>query len=106
MVTKEEREIGDLRLGTVVVNVQDMERATEFWRRAIGYHPRDDQPHGHFRTLVHADRLPIVLQLADTAPSEPVRVHLDRYTQEQKRHVERLIELGAERVDDGTDGEE
>src|SRR3546814_16826235 len=97
MVTKEEREIGDLRLGTVVVNVQDMERATEFWRRAIGYHPRDDQPPGHFRTLVHADRLPIVLQLADTAPSEPVRVHLDLHTQAQQRNVEGTNRSGAAR---------
>ncbi|NYG57087.1 catechol 2,3-dioxygenase-like lactoylglutathione lyase family enzyme [Nocardioides daedukensis] len=106
MATKEEREIGDLRLATVVVNVRDMERATEFWRRAIGYHPADDQQDGHFRTLVHANRTPIVLQLTDRAPSGPVRVHLDLYTQEQQRHVERLIELGAERVDDWPDREE
>jgi hypothetical protein len=40
------------------------------------------------------------LQLADGPPKEPVRVHLDLYTGEQARHVERLVTLGATRVDE------
>ena len=37
----------------------------------------------------------------DEGPSkEPVRVHLDLYTSEQERHVERLVTLGATRVDE------
>jgi hypothetical protein len=43
---------------------------------------------------------PVSLQLAHDPPREPVRVHLDLYTSEQDRHVERLIALGATRVDD------
>lgn len=43
--------------------------------------------------------LPVSCQLSDGPPREPVRVHLDLYTAEQNRHVERLIGLGAERVD-------
>jgi hypothetical protein len=35
-------------------------------------------------------RLSISLQLTDSGPKEPVRVHLDLYTREQARHVERL----------------
>lgn len=45
-------------------------------------------------------RLPVSLQLTGSPPKEPVRVHLDLYTSEQARHVERLIELGARRVDE------
>ncbi len=52
--------------------------------------------------LVHTagKGLPVSLQLTDTDPKEPVRVHLDLYTSAQVRHVERLVELGATRVDD------
>jgi Glyoxalase-like domain len=43
---------------------------------------------------------PVSLQRADAPPREPVRVHLDLYTTEQQRHVERLVGLGATRVED------
>jgi catechol 2,3-dioxygenase-like lactoylglutathione lyase family enzyme len=32
---------GDLRVGTVVINVQDMSRAVDFWTAVLGYVPRD-----------------------------------------------------------------
>ena len=94
-------DVGDLHLGTVVVNTQDLERATDFWCAALGYRRRDDGD-GEFLMLVDPERggLPILLQLTDSTPSEPVRLHLDLYTGEQQRHVERLVALGATRVDD------
>jgi Glyoxalase-like domain len=33
-------------------------------------------------------------------PKEPVRVHVDLYTREQSRQVDRLVVLGATRVED------
>lgn len=33
-------------------------------------------------------------------PREPVRLHLDLCTDEQQRHVDRLVALGASRVED------
>ena len=39
------------------------------------------------------------LQKAESPPKEPVRLHLDLYTDEQERHVSRLVGLGATRVD-------
>jgi catechol 2,3-dioxygenase-like lactoylglutathione lyase family enzyme len=94
--------VGDLRLATVVLNVQDMERALRFWQAALGYQPRESEWNAEFMMLVDPNgvRLPVSLQLTDTAPKEPVRVHLDLYTDEQARHVERLVGLGATRVDD------
>ena len=94
-------EVGDLHLGTVVVNTQDMDRAARFWCSALGYERRDEGD-GEFLMLLDRDRrgLPVLLQLTDHGPSEPVRLHLDLYTGEQQRHVERLVELGASRVDD------
>jgi catechol-2,3-dioxygenase len=31
-----------LRIGTVVVGVNDMSRAARFWEQALGYGPRDE----------------------------------------------------------------
>jgi catechol 2,3-dioxygenase-like lactoylglutathione lyase family enzyme len=94
--------IGDLRLGTVVINVQDMERAVDFWSAALGYVRRDREWDPQFIVLVDPARrgLPVSVQLTDSRPEQPVRVHLDLYTCEQARHVERLARLGATRVDD------
>jgi catechol 2,3-dioxygenase-like lactoylglutathione lyase family enzyme len=96
----DENEVGDLHLGTVVVNTQDLERAAEFWCAALGYRRRDEGDE-EYLMLVDPERggLPILLQKADRAPGEPVRLHLDLYTREQQRHVERLVALGASRVD-------
>jgi catechol 2,3-dioxygenase-like lactoylglutathione lyase family enzyme len=94
--------IGDLRLGTVVINVQDMKRAVDFWSAALGYVRRDREWDPQFIVLVDPARrgLPVSVQLTDSRPEQPVRVHLDLYTSEQARHVERLAGLGATRVDD------
>jgi catechol 2,3-dioxygenase-like lactoylglutathione lyase family enzyme len=100
-------DVGDLHLATVVINVQDMRRAVDFWCTALGYRQREaemdpEEMDPEFIMLVdpQARRLPVSLQLADAPPREPVRVHLDLYTDEQERHVERLVGLGATRVTD------
>ena len=93
---------GDLHVATVVINVQDMRRAVDFWCAALGYRRREAEMDSRFVTLFHPEgtRLPVSLQLTEASPSEPVRVHLDLYTREQDRHVERLVGLGATRVID------
>jgi catechol 2,3-dioxygenase-like lactoylglutathione lyase family enzyme len=92
----------DLRVGTVVINVQDMKRAVDFWSAVLGYQRREGEWDPQFMMLVDParQRLPVSLQLTDSRPREPVRVHLDLYTSEQARQVERLTGLGATRVDD------
>ena len=93
---------GDLHVATVVVNVQDMRRAVDFWCAALGYRQREAEMDPRFVMLVdpRGRRVPVSLQLADGLPREPVRVHLDLYTDEQARHVERLVGLGATRVNE------
>ena len=95
-------DVGDLHVATVVVNVQDMDRAVRFWSEALGYRQREDTWDAEFMMLVDPDgrRLPVSLQLTDQMPQQPVRVHLDLYTNEQQRHIDRLLALGASRVDD------
>jgi len=94
--------VGDLHLATVVVNVQDMERAVSFWCAALGYQPREETLDPTFMMLVDPEgrHLPVSLQKADEPPGEPVRLHLDLYTDDQARHVARLVELGATQVVD------
>ena len=94
--------VGDLHLATVVTNVQDMNRAVDFWPAAAGYVRRERDRDPEFMMLVDPARrrLPISLQLTDSGPKEPVRVHLDLYTRGQARHIERVARLRATRVDD------
>ena len=95
-------EVGDLHLATVVVNVQDMQRAVRFWEAALGYRPREAEWDPEFMMLIDPSgrRTPLSLQLAEAPPKEPVRVHVDLYTDEQQRHVDRLVALGATKVDE------
>jgi catechol 2,3-dioxygenase-like lactoylglutathione lyase family enzyme len=95
-------EVGDLRLATVVVNVSDMSRAVRFWCDALGYRPREAHQDPEFTMLEdpRGDGLPLSLQLTDEPHRQPVRLHLDLYTDEQSRHVQRLIRLGATEAPD------
>jgi catechol 2,3-dioxygenase-like lactoylglutathione lyase family enzyme len=95
-------EVGDLHIATTVVNVQDMERAVSFWTAALGYEPREQTWDPEFMMLVDPEgrRLPLSLQLTDHPPAEPVRLHVDLYTNEQNRHVRRLVALGATLAED------
>src|SRR4029077_17727432 len=93
-------------MGTVVMGVSDVARASAFWRQALGYVPRDGElaPGDDNIILVAPDGAAIGLNL-DTSetPVQPhPRVHLDLYTDsadEQAHEVGRLVSLGAEVVD-------
>jgi catechol 2,3-dioxygenase-like lactoylglutathione lyase family enzyme len=93
-----------LRIGTVVVGVNDMRRAVRFWEQALGYVPRDEV-HDDWAVLVPRDGgrgTHLALQLSETPVQEQPRVHLDLYAgdaADQAAQVERLVALGAERVD-------
>src|SRR5215831_6394818 len=87
-----------LRVGTVVLNVNDARRASQFWSQALGYMYQD----GGYSE----DATPVLLPRHATAVAvaldEDDRTHLDLHTDsalEQQAEVERLISLGATRVD-------
>jgi catechol 2,3-dioxygenase-like lactoylglutathione lyase family enzyme len=96
-----EEGVGDLHLATVVINVQDMRRAVAFWSAALGYRQREATFDPEFMMLVdqRGTGLPVSLQIAGSPPKEPVRLHLDLYTDDQDRQVARLVGLGATRVE-------
>ena len=87
-----------LRLGTIVLNVKDARRASQFWSQALGYAYRDGD--------YSQDTTPVLLPQPATAVAialeEDDRTHLDLHTDsalEQQAEVERLVSLGATRID-------
>jgi predicted enzyme related to lactoylglutathione lyase len=88
-----------IRVGSIVLRVDDLERQTEFWSAALDYVPRDDAS-DDFRLLRPRGGVGPNLSL-DTARSTvqvPPRIHLDLYTEDQAGEVKRLIALGATEV--------
>jgi predicted enzyme related to lactoylglutathione lyase len=88
-----------LRVGSIVIRVDDLERQAAFWSAALGYvrregtsddfvllHPRDGGGPN-----VSLDRVRSSVQV-------PPRIHLDLYAEDQASEVRRLIGLGATEV--------
>ncbi|MQA27168.1 MAG: VOC family protein [Micromonosporaceae bacterium] len=93
-----------LRIGTVVLGVNDLRRAMDFWSRALDYVPREEPDDDTWAVMTpregHGAHL--ALGLSETLVQRHPRVHLDLYAgdaADQAAEVERLVRLGAERVD-------
>jgi catechol 2,3-dioxygenase-like lactoylglutathione lyase family enzyme len=89
-----------VRIGSIVLRVDDLERQTEFWRAALDYVRRDDGQSNDFVLLGPRAGAAPNLSL-DQVRSElqiPPRLHLDLYTDDQAGEVERLKALGATEV--------
>ncbi|MBA2757342.1 MAG: VOC family protein [Chloroflexi bacterium] len=88
-----------VRVGSIVLRVDDLRRQTDFWAAALDYVPRDEQS-DDFVLLRPRDGVGPNLSL-DQVHSEvhlPPRIHLDLYTEDQVEEVTRLIALGATEV--------
>jgi catechol 2,3-dioxygenase-like lactoylglutathione lyase family enzyme len=93
-----------LNLGVVVLGVTDQARAIDFWSHALGYDMRTDGFGGWATVLSPPDGIgtKIALQRSRTPAQHHPRMHLDLHvadTAEQQAEVERLVSLGAERVE-------
>jgi len=89
-----------LRIGSIVLRVDDLQRQTAFWQEALDYVRRDDGESDDFVLLGPQDGAGPHLSL-DQVRSElqiPPRLHLDLYTEDQAGEVERLKALGATEV--------
>jgi catechol 2,3-dioxygenase-like lactoylglutathione lyase family enzyme len=81
-----------LRVGSVVITVADVERAASFWKSALGY-VSDPGNVAFLRSKGDGPRLHL---------DETDRMHLDLWADdqdEQRAEVERLVSLGAKRVE-------
>ena len=88
-----------LRVGSIVIRVDDLWRQVEFWEAALGYERRptdaDDfvllRPKDGVGPNVSLDRVRSTVQV-------PPRIHLDLYAEDQAAEVARLLALGATEV--------
>jgi predicted enzyme related to lactoylglutathione lyase len=86
------------RLSTIVIdcNTKDLDRATDFWAKALGVPVGKTDPSSpNYRQLVMPeDQVVVVTQEVD----HPSRVHLDIETDDLDAEVARLEKLGAKRI--------
>jgi hypothetical protein len=94
-----------LGIGTMVLGVHDFRRAVAFWTAALDYVPRSPIAEGDdFVVLVPAsgDGAHLALDVSVSPVQEMPRVHIDLYAgdaADQAAEVERLVSLGATKVD-------
>lgn len=93
-----------LHVGVLALGVTDVKRAARFWCEALGYEVRADGFGGWATVLTAPDGsgLNIALQRSETAPQDHPRLHLDLHVAdaaEQATEAERLVSLGARRID-------
>jgi len=93
-----------LNFGVVVLGVADVERAAGFWSAALGYTLRQDGFGGWANVLVPPGGAgtAIALQLSQTPPQAHPRLHFDLHAtdvSDQEAEADRLVSLGARRVD-------
>jgi predicted enzyme related to lactoylglutathione lyase len=95
----DDRLVPMIRVGSIVIRVDDLARQTAFWAAALDYVPRDEnsddfvllRPRDGVGPNVSLDRVRSTLQV-------PPRIHLDLYAEDQAAEVRRLIGLGATEV--------
>ena len=88
-----------IKIGSVVIRVDDLQRQTEFWSAALDYVPREEnsddfvlmRPRNGIGPNISLDRVRSNLQI-------PPRIHLDLYAEDQAAEVKRLTGLGASEV--------
>ena len=87
-----------IRIGSIVLRVDDLQRQAAFWTEALGYERIDMdhdfvllRPRDGVGPNVSLDRVRSELQI-------PPRLHIDLYTERQADEVERLLALGATQI--------
>lgn len=88
-----------VRVGSIVLRVDNLERQIEFWAAALDYAPSEERS-DDFVVLRPRDGVGPNLSLDQVRSNLqiPPRIHLDLYTDDQAGEVERLIALGATEV--------
>ena len=88
-----------IRVGSIVLRVDDLARQAQFWAAALDYVPRDEasddfallRPRDGVGPNLSLDRVHSTVQV-------PPRIHLDLYAEDQAGAVRRLVALGATEV--------
>ena len=88
-----------LRVGSIVLRVDDLEREKAFWTAALDYVGRDGEDDDFALLRPRDGNGPnMSLDMHHAADRVPPRIHLDLYADDQAGEVERLKTLGATEV--------
>ena len=88
-----------LKIGAIVWGVRDLDRAIKFWSEALNYE-LSRAPDIDFAILIPREGEGIQLSLNAAVTSiKPKRHHIDLFTHDQAKEVERLLNLGATKAD-------
>ena len=96
-----------IRIGSIVIRCVRFDEMRVFWQAALGYVPREAPQDGWVVLTDPTGTGPnLSLERVDIpiapAPDRLSAIHLDLYTDDQKREVERLVALGATRYTEAT----
>ncbi|MBA2683033.1 MAG: VOC family protein [Gemmatimonadaceae bacterium] len=87
-----------LRIGSVVIHCHEFERMVDFWQQALHYVPREPAAGGWIVLRDPGGKGPnLSLQARDQRRPNRNWLHLDLYSEDAAREVERLLQLGATR---------
>ena len=94
-----------VRLGTIVLGVEDVDRAVSFWSQVLGYRPVTFPDSANDFTILvppGGEGTRLALQRSDTPAQSHPRLHIDLVVDDamqQAAEVDRLVGLGAVKVD-------
>ena len=89
-----------IKVGSIVIRVDDLQRQAAFWMAALDYVSRDGPSDDDFMLLRPRDGVGPNLSLdrVHSTVQVPPRIHLDLYAENQAAEVARLTALGATEV--------
>lgn len=85
-----------IEIGAIVWGVTDVARAVEFWSRALDYKLKYPPSEG-WAILVPREGEGVQLSLNKVSSPKARRHHIDLFTDDREKEVERLLALGAAR---------
>jgi predicted enzyme related to lactoylglutathione lyase len=88
-----------ITLGSIVIGVDDLERATRFWMAALDYIPREPGDDTWIVLKPREGSGQLALMLSETPVQDHPRIHLDLYADDQAAEIARLKKLGATDVE-------
>ena len=94
----------DVYVGSVVIDVNDLDLMKSFWEQALGYDTESYEP-GDWSKLVDPEgkRVNVSLQQVPERKTEKNRLHMDLYSPTPLEEVKRLVALGAVIVEEQTE---
>ena len=87
-----------MRIGSIVIHCHEFERMIAFWQAALHYTPRAPATGGWVVLQDPKGRGPsLSLQARDKPAARRSWLHIDLYTENRDREVQRLVRIGARR---------